>query len=46
LININADKKVGKQINTHQTHLYDHIEKALLSLMAKTTLKKFAHQFD
>jgi len=39
-------KKVRKQINMHLTHLYDHVEKALLSQLAKTTLKKFAHQFD
>lgn len=38
--------QVGRQINTHLTHLYNDAEKALLAQLGKTTLKKFALQFD
>jgi Rrf2 family protein len=36
---------VGKQINAHLTHLYNNVEKTLLTQLAKTTLRKFALQF-
>lgn len=42
----NPHCQVGRQINSHLTHLYNDAENALLAQLKKTTLRKFVLQFD